>query len=160
MKLFQGCEISEFDLNSDFCLQLGPNFIELLQRKTLNCKGRGFQSPASNMPVIFCSLEKGTNIRTLFSGLCWFTVCRKPTVMGPCRGRFVRWTFSTLLNKCTMFVYGGCRGNENQYESQEECESMCGHLSKCPRANYLSHREYVSAESQMAGISKCPNFVN
>ncbi|XP_071796990.1 uncharacterized protein [Asterias amurensis] len=56
-------------------------------------------------------------------------VCRKPTVKGPCRGRFVRWTFSTLLNKCTMFVYGGCRGNENQYESQEECESMCGHLS-------------------------------
>ncbi|XP_038067966.1 kielin/chordin-like protein [Patiria miniata] len=56
-------------------------------------------------------------------------VCRLPVVKGPCRARFIRWAFSKLLNKCHMFVYSGCRGNDNHFETIEECQSTCGYLT-------------------------------
>ncbi|KAH8369036.1 hypothetical protein KR200_004519 [Drosophila serrata] len=28
-------------------------------------------------------------------------------------------------NSCQSFIYGGCGGNENRFESLEECEAKC-----------------------------------
>ncbi|XP_022108407.1 uncharacterized protein LOC110988832 [Acanthaster planci] len=56
-------------------------------------------------------------------------VCRLPISRGPCLARFPRWAYSTLLNKCHLFVYGGCRGNDNRFETKEECENTCGYMT-------------------------------
>src|SRR5690606_41018756 len=34
--------------------------------------------------------------------------------------------FSTEKGQCVPFVYGGCGGNENNFESLEDCEAVCG----------------------------------
>ncbi|CAF89814.1 unnamed protein product [Tetraodon nigroviridis] len=35
------------------------------------------------------------------------------------------WFFHTEKNECARFWYGGCGGNSNRFETQEECENLC-----------------------------------
>lgn len=35
------------------------------------------------------------------------------------------WFFDTEQNECSRFWYGGCGGNNNRFETQEECENLC-----------------------------------
>uniref|UniRef100_A0A8C1JPG4 Info WAP, follistatin/kazal, immunoglobulin, kunitz and netrin domain containing 2a n=1 Tax=Cyprinus carpio TaxID=7962 RepID=A0A8C1JPG4_CYPCA len=51
--------------------------------------------------------------------------CSLPSVQGPCKAYKPRWAYSHALKKCQSFVYGGCGGNENNFESKEACEEMC-----------------------------------
>ncbi|XP_026997135.1 WAP, Kazal, immunoglobulin, Kunitz and NTR domain-containing protein 2 [Tachysurus fulvidraco] len=51
--------------------------------------------------------------------------CSLPSVQGPCKSYEPRWAYNHLLKKCQSFVYGGCGGNENNFESKEACEEMC-----------------------------------
>ena len=52
-------------------------------------------------------------------------VCYQPTIVGECRGAFRRWTFDQRTRSCEEFVYGGCNGNENRFNTPEACEEMC-----------------------------------
>uniref|UniRef100_A0A673C4F5 BPTI/Kunitz inhibitor domain-containing protein n=1 Tax=Sphaeramia orbicularis TaxID=375764 RepID=A0A673C4F5_9TELE len=45
--------------------------------------------------------------------------------VGPCRAAFQRWYFNSLTGRCQRFIYGGCKGNKNNYENEESCRSMC-----------------------------------
>ncbi|XP_035511310.1 WAP, Kazal, immunoglobulin, Kunitz and NTR domain-containing protein 2 [Morone saxatilis] len=51
--------------------------------------------------------------------------CSLPSLQGPCKAYEPRWAYSNGLKKCQSFVYGGCGGNENNFESKEACEEMC-----------------------------------
>jgi len=42
---------------------------------------------------------------------------------GFCRGYFQSWYFDG--EECKTFVYGGCQGNANRFQSKEECENVC-----------------------------------
>ena len=44
---------------------------------------------------------------------------------GPCRGLYQRWTFMAQKGMCVPFAYGGCRGNQNNFITQEDCTSTC-----------------------------------
>lgn len=37
----------------------------------------------------------------------------------------VKWFYNRTLDGCDRFWYGGCGGNENQFEIETECESFC-----------------------------------
>ncbi|KAK4806356.1 hypothetical protein QYF61_017225 [Mycteria americana] len=52
--------------------------------------------------------------------------CAVPRVTGPCRASFLRWYYSPANQTCRQFIYGGCRGNKNNYQNEEECLSRCG----------------------------------
>ncbi|KAK6180449.1 hypothetical protein SNE40_012601 [Patella caerulea] len=52
-------------------------------------------------------------------------ICKLPKVRGPCRAYFPRYYYNTRTNECTKFIYGGCRGNENRFRSEDECEHTC-----------------------------------
>ncbi|CAL1534947.1 unnamed protein product [Lymnaea stagnalis] len=55
-----------------------------------------------------------------------FTViCQQTADVGPCRGDFPRWFYNHTMEKCQMFSYGGCRGNENRFETEKECVDLC-----------------------------------
>lgn len=47
---------------------------------------------------------------------------------GGCQNYAMMWFFDTEQNECARFWYGGCGGNSNRFETQEECENLC--LSK------------------------------
>ncbi|MEM7436034.1 MAG: BPTI/Kunitz-type proteinase inhibitor domain-containing protein [Myxococcota bacterium] len=69
-------------------------------------------------------------------------VCTAPASVGPCDAAFPRWYYSVDSGRCESFVWGGCGGNGNNFETQEACEAACPaepwaqKLSLAPRAGY------------------------
>ncbi|XP_072312825.1 WAP, Kazal, immunoglobulin, Kunitz and NTR domain-containing protein 2-like [Eucyclogobius newberryi] len=51
--------------------------------------------------------------------------CGLPSLQGPCKAYEPRWAYSSALLQCQSFIYGGCEGNDNNFESKEACEEMC-----------------------------------
>ncbi|CAF2787680.1 unnamed protein product [Rotaria sp. Silwood2] len=49
---------------------------------------------------------------------------------GPCRGMFHLFYFNPASERCEQFVYGGCGGNKNRFESEKECMEECGNGSQ------------------------------
>ncbi|MGH0136842.1 UNVERIFIED_CONTAM: hypothetical protein FKN15_020357 [Acipenser sinensis] len=55
-------------------------------------------------------------------------VCSLDAETGPCRAMMPRWYFDLDARRCVRFVYGGCGGNRNNFESEEYCMAVCKHL--------------------------------
>uniref|UniRef100_A0A8P4KRE3 Kunitz-type protease inhibitor 1 n=1 Tax=Dicentrarchus labrax TaxID=13489 RepID=A0A8P4KRE3_DICLA len=51
--------------------------------------------------------------------------CRAPVKVGPCRAAFPRWRFNVTAGRCEQFVFGGCKQNNNNFLSEDECLSAC-----------------------------------
>ncbi|XP_029030753.1 amyloid beta (A4) precursor protein a isoform X1 [Betta splendens] len=52
-------------------------------------------------------------------------VCWADAETGPCRAMLPRWYFDRQEGRCVHFIYGGCGGNRNNFESEEYCLSVC-----------------------------------
>lgn len=48
-----------------------------------------------------------------------------PKVAGPCSGYYPKWFYDKDRKHCAQFIYGGCLGNVNQFDTREECVSLC-----------------------------------
>ncbi|XP_070301958.1 LOW QUALITY PROTEIN: amyloid beta (A4) precursor protein a [Salvelinus sp. IW2-2015] len=57
-------------------------------------------------------------------------VCWANAETGPCRAMLARWYFDREEGRCAQFIYGGCGGNRNNFESEEYCLSVCSNVSK------------------------------
>ncbi|XP_063355084.1 collagen, type XXVIII, alpha 2a [Pelmatolapia mariae] len=44
---------------------------------------------------------------------------------GTCRDYIIRWYYDKHANACAQFWYGGCGGNGNRYEKEDECKKTC-----------------------------------
>ncbi|KFD45663.1 hypothetical protein M514_21128 [Trichuris suis] len=53
--------------------------------------------------------------------------CELPPETGPCKASFSKYYYNKQTNRCETFIYGGCQGNANNFETQEECEQKCLH---------------------------------
>ncbi|EGV93011.1 Kunitz-type protease inhibitor 2, partial [Cricetulus griseus] len=51
--------------------------------------------------------------------------CGVSKVVGRCRASIPRWWYNVTDGSCQPFVYGGCEGNGNNYQSKEECLEKC-----------------------------------
>ncbi|XP_052756348.1 papilin isoform X3 [Galleria mellonella] len=51
--------------------------------------------------------------------------CKLPQVKGACAGYLLRWYYDSAREHCSQFVYGGCLGNGNNFESEELCRTQC-----------------------------------
>lgn len=58
-------------------------------------------------------------------------VCRQPKVVGPCKAYIPRYWYNKRTNQCERFIYGGCQGNQNNFETIEECERRCKRRDSC-----------------------------
>lgn len=57
-------------------------------------------------------------------------VCHQPPETGVCLASFTRYHFDDATKSCKPFVYGGCRGNSNNFKSIEACEELCSEFMK------------------------------
>uniref|UniRef100_A0A3Q2Z407 Amyloid beta (A4) precursor-like protein 2 n=1 Tax=Hippocampus comes TaxID=109280 RepID=A0A3Q2Z407_HIPCM len=59
-------------------------------------------------------------------------VCTLEAETGPCRASMPRWHFDLSQRKCVLFIYGGCAGNRNNFDSEEYCMAVCKRLATLP----------------------------
>ena len=45
--------------------------------------------------------------------------------LGKCRSRLQRYYYDTDTGICRKFIYSGCQGNANNYETENECIGTC-----------------------------------
>ena len=51
--------------------------------------------------------------------------CTKPPDPGPCEAAIQRFYFDAASGQCLPFTYGGCQGNDNNFETNAACETVC-----------------------------------
>ncbi|KAL5962435.1 Carboxypeptidase inhibitor SmCI [Taenia solium] len=116
-----------FDANSSQCIQFtysgcGGNANNFETKEA--CEGRCLASIAMPIPAT------GSGVLD--------AVCRLPHEVGPCRAMLKRWYYDASSGRCVEFVYGGCKGNANNFGSRDDCEARCGgpHDSHCEAIPY------------------------
>uniref|UniRef100_A0A8C4DX63 Amyloid beta (A4) precursor-like protein 2 n=2 Tax=Dicentrarchus labrax TaxID=13489 RepID=A0A8C4DX63_DICLA len=60
-------------------------------------------------------------------------VCTLEAETGPCRASMPRWHFDLSQRKCVRFIYGGCAGNRNNFDSEEYCMAVCKPMPPTPQ---------------------------
>lgn len=52
-------------------------------------------------------------------------ICSHQPDIGPCRGSYLRYAFNKASGLCESFTYGGCRGNSNNFLTENDCLLTC-----------------------------------
>jgi hypothetical protein len=52
-------------------------------------------------------------------------ICLLNKVTGPCKAYMPRFWYNVITNTCEKFIYGGCDGNENRFNTIAECQKKC-----------------------------------
>ncbi|XP_058155826.1 collagen alpha-3(VI) chain isoform X3 [Dasypus novemcinctus] len=52
-------------------------------------------------------------------------ICKLGKDEGTCGDFVVKWYYDPVTKSCARFWYGGCNGNKNRFNSEEECEQVC-----------------------------------
>ncbi|XP_035683938.1 mucin-5B-like isoform X1 [Branchiostoma floridae] len=60
--------------------------------------------------------------------------CEQAMDPGPCKAAFPRWYFNSQTGQCEQFIYGGCLGNDNNFVTEQECQTTCGPTDPCEQA--------------------------
>nr|CAH8838125.1 unnamed protein product [Trichobilharzia regenti] len=51
--------------------------------------------------------------------------CVQPIRTGPCRAFFRMYAYDIHSNRCVPFIYGGCLGTQNRFETKRDCQDTC-----------------------------------
>eukprot|EP01084_Bolivina_argentea_P096407 173336_1 len=86
---------------------------------------------------------------------CETNTCHLPKQTGPCKGSFIRYYYNVLSEKCEQFIYGGCDGNVNNFESLTDCEIKCTSVSgECCAAD-IGKSKYIKICPKNDNEKKC-----
>jgi len=60
-------------------------------------------------------------------------MCRRPLLTGSsnCRAMLKRWYYDSTAQTCKPFGWTGCGGNDNRFDSRDDCESQCRGVLPC-----------------------------
>lgn len=77
-----------------------------------------------------CKMENancGKQMTVAYEGECKAKngKCTAPPDTGVCMANFQNYYFDPATATCKTFTFGGCGGNENNYNTKEECEAAC-----------------------------------
>jgi hypothetical protein len=56
---------------------------------------------------------------------CQDNVCNQAESSGFCRAMIEKYYYDTTRGECKQFVYGGCGGNQNRFDTIDECMKTC-----------------------------------
>ncbi|XP_028404654.1 PI-stichotoxin-Hcr2e-like [Dendronephthya gigantea] len=93
-----------------------------------------------------------------FSSAAIPSLCSEKPESGICMAYFPRYFYNSTSGECEHFVYGGCQGNENNFQTLNECEQTCTDICLLPKEPGLClgyfQNYYYNAES-----GSCEMFV-
>ena len=52
-------------------------------------------------------------------------ICNQAVSSGFCRAMMVKYYFEKASGECKQFIYGGCGGNQNRFDTIDECKKTC-----------------------------------
>uniref|UniRef100_A0AAQ5WZK4 Amyloid-beta A4 protein n=1 Tax=Amphiprion ocellaris TaxID=80972 RepID=A0AAQ5WZK4_AMPOC len=76
--------------------------------------------PTTNVAMTTTTTTTTESVEEVVRDVCWANA-----ETGPCRAMLPRWYFDRQDGSCAQFIYGGCGGNRNNFESEEYCLSVC-----------------------------------
>uniref|UniRef100_H3DFU0 Amyloid beta (A4) precursor-like protein 2 n=1 Tax=Tetraodon nigroviridis TaxID=99883 RepID=H3DFU0_TETNG len=117
-------EIDEADLVEEENRQAGITFHP---HERLNYPPLHSEAPADEQPTQ--KMSESQEDKTLQEVK---EVCTLEPETGPCRASMPRWHFDMNQKKCVHFIYGGCAGNRNNFDSEEYCMAVCKRLITVP----------------------------
>lgn len=53
-------------------------------------------------------------------------ICYTPVDPGSCNSDITAFYYDSHNHMCQAFLYGGCEGNANRFQTEEQCERLCG----------------------------------
>uniref|UniRef100_A0A672I154 Amyloid-beta A4 protein n=1 Tax=Salarias fasciatus TaxID=181472 RepID=A0A672I154_SALFA len=89
----------------------------------------GDDEPATSVAMTTTTTTTTESVEEVVRDVCWASA-----ETGPCRAMLPRWYFDRADGRCARFIYGGCGGNRNNFESEEYCMSVCSSVSNSPDA--------------------------
>uniref|UniRef100_A0A673CKZ3 Serine peptidase inhibitor, Kunitz type 1 a n=1 Tax=Sphaeramia orbicularis TaxID=375764 RepID=A0A673CKZ3_9TELE len=80
--------------------------------------------------------------------------CTEPPDTGNCRDSLSKWYYNPLQQDCSLFNYGGCLGNENRFNTKEQCMKVCrGVTEKDVFARKESFESQTGSETGIIAIA-------
>ncbi|XP_046870251.1 amyloid beta (A4) precursor protein a isoform X2 [Hypomesus transpacificus] len=76
--------------------------------------------PTTNVAMTTTTTTTTESVEEVVREVCWASA-----ETGPCRAMLPRWYYDREEGHCAQFIYGGCGGNRNNFESEEYCLSVC-----------------------------------
>ncbi|CAJ0950883.1 unnamed protein product, partial [Mesorhabditis belari] len=123
-----GIPASEINAKSGSCPR--PLGISVLQDTTIGCwldsNCPGIQkccvepNPVTNSATRICRDPVG--ISSEFGS----SICNQPLAVGSCTAPTARYYYDAGAGRCTQFMYSGCGGNANNFQSLSSCQATCG----------------------------------
>ncbi|XP_057708240.1 amyloid-beta A4 protein-like isoform X2 [Corythoichthys intestinalis] len=77
-------------------------------------------SEERNANVAMTTTTTTESIEEVVRAACW-----APAKSGPCHDMLERWYFVPEKARCAPFLFGGCGGNRNNFDSEEYCLAVC-----------------------------------
>lgn len=110
---------------------------------------RGHSSMTLHMSEMF-SREAGTQTALLCNLLA--DICSLPKRVGPCLAFFPRWWYDKETQACSKFIYGGCLGNNNNFQTESICKTICKKKKVSPMGP-ISHLTWATLGGRvLAGL--------
>uniref|UniRef100_A0A915KL08 BPTI/Kunitz inhibitor domain-containing protein n=1 Tax=Romanomermis culicivorax TaxID=13658 RepID=A0A915KL08_ROMCU len=76
--------------------------------------------------------EFATNhVYSILTALNYNNVCKQPIERGFCKMYYRSYGYNTTTERCQQFAFGGCDGNENNFETERGCERVCVRKKPC-----------------------------
>ncbi|XP_041699767.1 amyloid-beta A4 protein isoform X1 [Coregonus clupeaformis] len=75
---------------------------------------------ASNIAMTTTTTTTTESVEEVVREVCWARA-----ESGPCHAILERWYFMPEKGTCAPFLFGGCGGNRNNFDSEEYCLSVC-----------------------------------
>ncbi|VFV16884.1 wap four-disulfide core domain [Lynx pardinus] len=88
-------------------------------------------------------------------------ICDMPKETGPCMAFFHRWWYDKEKGTCSRFIYGGCKGNNNNFQTKDMCQNMCSKKQKCPENKppcSFKEIDHCGRKKRCSGKMKCCKF--
>lgn len=89
-------------------------------------------------------------------------VCSLAHDAGSCERKEFRYYYNSLERRCKLFVYGGCKGNQNNFVSEIDCLKRCGDesaIAGLPDLNTQPQLQEIDQCSQVKDEGICPGNV-